>query len=90
MALAEEHTFPPHPTQLLHELPKFVCVANLSLHQATRPSTKHFCHALIRYGFQMGQARPHLDLTDADLFPAVSVTWLRKAIVDDALCNLRA
>lgn len=82
-AFAEEPALPPQQAQLLHEFSQFVCAANLSLHQATQSSTKHFCDSLIQYGVQLRQARPHGEFTDADLFPSLSIGRLRKKIIDD-------
>jgi hypothetical protein len=62
----------------------------MSLHQATQPSTKRLCDASIRYGFQLGQARPQTELSDADLFPGLSLGRLRKTIVDDDAGKLQS
>jgi hypothetical protein len=53
-------------------------------------STKHFCDALIRYRFQLGRARAHAEIIDADLFPGISIRQLLKTTVDGDAAKLRA
>jgi hypothetical protein len=56
-AFAEEPFIPQYQMPLAEEFARFVCFANISLNQATQSSTKHFCDALTRNGFQLGRAR---------------------------------
>jgi hypothetical protein len=67
-----------------------VCLANVSLNQAKQPPTKHFCDALIHYGFQLGRARPQTEIIDVDSFLTMSIRRLRKTIVNNDAARLCA
>jgi hypothetical protein len=88
-AFAREPLIPQRQAPLTEESARFACLANVSLNQAAQPSMKHVCDAITRYGFQLGHAGVHAEITDADLFPVMSIHQLYKTIVDGDAARLR-